>query len=242
MIPLKDTIPHRDKPFITWLLITINIFVFLFQISLPPDILEYFVYKLGFVPYDLTTLLNYGLRLELVFFLRPLITHMFLHGSWMHLIGNMWSLWLFGDNVEDRIGHLRFFVFYLLSGIVASLTHYIFNIHSTIPTIGASGAIAGVMGAYFIMFPLARIVTLVPLFWIPFFLEIPAVVFIGFWFVSQIFSGLFSLFGPVFGGGIAWWAHVGGFVFGAIAIRIFKKSLSRYRPFYDDEFYYYQFY
>lgn len=144
--------------------------------------------------------------------------------------------------MEDRVGHLRFFVFYLLSGIVASLTHYVFNIHSPVPTIGASGAIAGVMGAYFIMFPLARIVTLVPVFWIPFFFEIPAVVFIGLWFISQVFSGIFELFGPVFGGGIAWWAHVGGFIFGAVAIRIFKKKRSRYRLFFDDEYYYYQFY
>lgn len=242
MIPLKDTIPHRNKPFITWLLITINIFVFLFQISLPPNILDYFVYKLGFVPLNLTTLWNYGLRLELVFFLWPLITSMFLHGSWMHLIGNMWSLWLFGDNVEDRMGHFRFLVFYLLSGIIASLTHYFFNIHSPIPTIGASGAIAGVMGAYFIMFPLARIVTLVPVFWIPFFFEIPAIIFIGLWFISQVFSGIFELFGPVFGGGIAWWAHVGGFAFGVITIHVFKKKTSQYRSFFDDEYYYYQFY
>lgn len=242
MIPLKDTVPGREKPFVTWAIIAVNVAVFLLQISLPSNISEFLVYKFGFVPLKLTTLWGYGLWLEILYFSWSLITSMFLHGSWMHLISNMWSLWLFGDNVEDRVGHFRFFVFYLLSGIAASLTHYVFNIYSPVPTIGASGAIAGVMGAYFVMFPLARIITLVPLLWIPFFLEIPAMLFIGFWFVSQVFSGLFSLIGPVFGGGIAWWAHIGGFIFGVATISLFRKKRDQYRLFFDDEIYYYQYF
>lgn len=242
MIPLMDTIPHREKPFVTWMIIIVNFLVFLFQTSLPPDISELFVHHFSFVPVKLTNLWREGLRLEILFFSWPLITSMFLHGSWLHLIGNMWSLWLFGDNVEDRVGHLRFLVFYLLSGIIASLTHYIFNAYSSVPTIGASGAIAGVMGAYFIMFPLARIITIIPFLWVPLFVQIPAIFFIGFWFVSQFFSGLFSLLGPAFGGGIAWWAHIGGFIFGIIAIPFFRRKFKRYRSFFDDEFYYYQYF
>lgn len=215
MIPLMDTIPHRKKPFVMWMIIIVNFLVFLFQTSLPPNISEFFVYYFGFVPLRFTNLRHEGL---------PLITSMFLHGSWIHLIGNMWSLWLFGDNVEDRVGHFRFLFFYLLSGVIASLTHYIFNVNSPVPTIGASGAIAGIIGAYFVMFPRARIVTIVPFFWVPLFVQIPAVFFIGFWFVSQFYSGLFSLLGPTFGGGIAWWAHIGGFIFGVLAIPFFRKS------------------
>lgn len=144
----------------------------------------------------------------------------------MHVISNMWMLWIFGDNVEDRMGHLRFLVFYLLCGVAAGIVHFATNLNSTLPTVGASGAVAGVMGAYFLLYPRARIITMIPVFFYPLFIEIPAVFFLGLWFYSQLFSGLASLSGPMQVGGIAWWAHVGGFLTGAALRFVFVK---RYR-------------
>jgi hypothetical protein len=146
---------------------------------------------------------------------------MFLHGGFLHILGNMWSLHIFGDNVEDRMGSTRFLLFYLLCGWASGAAHLWSNWTSTVPTIGASGAIAGVMGAYLILFPKARIITLIPIFFIPYFIEIPAVVFLGIWFLFQFFYA--SLPGPEGGGGIAWWAHIGGFVFGMIAVKLFSR-------------------
>jgi len=165
---------------------------------------------------------------------------MFLHGGWMHFISNMWSLWLFGDNVEDCMGHLRFLIFYLLCGLAAGFIHFMFNPTAQVPTIGASGAIAGVMGAYFVMFPTARVITLVPIFFLPYFIEIPAVFYLGIWFMMQLFSGMFSLVLPTGAGGIAWWAHVGGFLFGILVLPFFRRR--RGRPFYADEFFYRNFF
>jgi membrane associated rhomboid family serine protease len=159
-----------------------------------------------------------------------------LHGGWLHLIGNMWVLYLFGDNVEDRMGPARYLAFYLLCGLAASLTHYAINPGSTVPTIGASGAISGVLGAYLLLFPTARVITLVPVFIIPFFFEIPAVVYLGFWFVMQLFSGTLSLAGTESSEGVAWWAHVGGFVTGMALLPVFKKSRKQYRHYYADEY------
>jgi membrane associated rhomboid family serine protease len=161
---------------------------------------------------------------------------MFLHGGWLHLIGNMWVLYLFGDNVEDRMGPARYLAFYLLCGLAASLTHYAINPGSTVPTLGASGAISGVLGAYLLLFPTARVITLVPVFIIPFFFEIPAVVYLGFWFVMQLFSGTLSLAGAEPPEGVAWWAHVGGFVTGMALLPVFKKSRKQYRHYYADEY------
>jgi membrane associated rhomboid family serine protease len=153
----------------------------------------------------------------------------------MHFIGNMWSLYLFGDNVEDRMGPVRYLLFYLLCGLVAGLSHCIAYPASEIPSIGASGAISGVYGAYFLLFPTARVITLVPILIIPFFFEIPAVVYLGVWFLTQLFSGTLALGSPDYFTGIAWWAHIGGFVAGMILLPLFKKSPQDYRPYFDDE-------
>jgi membrane associated rhomboid family serine protease len=152
----------------------------------------------------------------------PFLTSMFLHGGWGHLIGNMWSLWIFGDNVEDRMGRVRYLAFYLFTGLVAGLTHWLTNADSTLPTVGASGAIAGVLGAYFVLFPHARIIMLIPVFFIPFFFQLPAVLYLLFWFLSQVFAGtLGALAAPQDVGGVAFWAHVGGFVAGMVLHRLF---------------------
>ncbi len=235
MIPLKDTIPHRHTPFITYLLIVINVLIFFYELSLPPHYLNKLLYTFGLVPAryshpDWASFL--GLHFDNYW---PFFTCMFLHGGWFHIISNMWCLWLFGDNVEDKFGHFGFFMFYIICGLIASFTHYYFNADSTVPVIGASGAIAGVMGAYFVMFPKSRILTLIPIFFIPFFIEIPAVIFLGFWFLSQLFSGTVILFASSHVAGIAWWAHIGGFVAGMILHKIFKKDERDYFP---DEYYY----
>jgi membrane associated rhomboid family serine protease len=161
---------------------------------------------------------------------------MFLHGGWTHFIGNMWVLYLFGDAVEDRMGPARYLVFYLLCGLAAGLTHYFTNPLSSVPTVGASGAIAGVMGAYLVLFPKAQVFTLIPILFIPFFVQIPAVVFLGIWFASQLVSGTLSLVSQPSYEGVAWWAHVGGFVAGIVLLPLFKKSPEQYRRFYADEY------
>ncbi|NTW60177.1 MAG: rhomboid family intramembrane serine protease [Nitrospirae bacterium] len=218
MIPLKDTIPRRTFPFITFLLVVMNGLVFLYQLSLPERHLEDLVYLFGLVPARYTHpawTAAVGLPLDEYW---PFVTNMFLHGGWFHLIANMWSLYLFGDNVEDRLGHFRFFLFYLLAGVAANAVHFAVNHDSTLPVIGASGAIAGVMAAYLRLFPFGRIITLFPVFFIPYFFEIPAYIFMGFWFLTQVFSGAASL-ATAEGGGIAWWAHIGGFAAGFLLIK-----------------------
>jgi membrane associated rhomboid family serine protease len=218
MIPLKDTVPRRTFPFMTFLLIALNGVVFLFQLSLPGHALEDLVYLFGLVPARYTHpawTVAVGLPLDEYW---PFVTNTFLHGGWFHLIANMWSLYLFGDNVEDRLGHFRFFLFYLLAGVAANAVHFAVNHDSTVPVIGASGAIAGVMAAYLRLFPFGRIITLVPVFFIPYFFEIPAYIFMGFWFLIQVVSGTASL-AAAEGGGIAWWAHIGGFAAGFLLIK-----------------------
>ncbi len=237
MFPIKDTIPSRQFPFVTWALILANSIVFLIELSLPQWQLEHLFYRFGMVPARYSHpewAVFFGLPLDDYW---PFLTSQFLHGGWMHFVGNMWSLYLFGDNVEDRMGHLRFLIFYLLSGVCAGLVHFIFNAHSTVPAIGASGAIAGVMGAYFVMFPYSRIITLIPVFFIPYFIEIPAFVDLLVWFMSQLFSGTFALMAPEAGGSIAWWAHIGGFGFGVLSLPFFRKKKEQYRRVFDDELY-----
>ncbi len=231
MIPLYDTVPSRRSPFVTWVIISINFIFFLIEISLPPPVLQKLVFYLGIVPARYTYPAWPGEGISYW----PFVTHMFLHGGWLHFIGNMWTLWIFGDNVEDRLGHLRYAIFYFVCGLAACLTHIAFNMHSTIPVIGASGAIAGVMGAYFIMFPRARIITLIPIFIFPWVVELPALIFLGFWFLAQVFSGTFAIMAPATGVGIAWWAHAGGFVVGALLAPLIRQSKARYRRFYPDE-------
>jgi membrane associated rhomboid family serine protease len=213
LIPIRDTIPSRSVPVVTWTLIAINALVFLFELSLPPEELQAFILRFGLVPARFSAI--------------SLFTCMFLHGGWMHVIGNMWTLWIFGDNVEDRMGRARFLVFYLLTGLIAGIAHLVTNIDSPIPTVGASGAIAGVLGAYFVLFPHSRVIVLFPILFIPLFFDVPAVVFLLVWFWSQLVSGALSGLGPEDVGGVAWWAHAGGFVAGALLWWLFVHDRPR---------------
>jgi len=214
MIPLKDMTPRRSFPLMTLLLIAANVAVFIHQISLPPRAADAFIMAYGLVPAKISMALA-GRHYTLAQALVPLLTCMFLHGGWLHIIGNMWFLWIFGANVEDRLGALPFLLFYLVCGIGSGVTQAAFSWGSKIPSLGASGAISGVLGAYIIFFPGSRILTLIPLFIIFFTARIPAVIFIGLWFLVQFLSGLGSM-GAVNSGGVAWWAHVGGFLMGMI--------------------------
>jgi membrane associated rhomboid family serine protease len=215
VIPLRDTIPARSYPAVTVLLIAVNVVAFLHEVALGPA-LEAFIYTYGFIParfHELTVLAPQAV----VDRFGPIVTSMFLHGSWFHLVSNMWVLWIFGDNVEDRLGHLRYLPFYLVCGLAAAYAHYWMQPLSQVPTVGASGAIAGVMGAYFVLFPQARVITLVPILFYPLILFVPAVTFLGVWFVAQLLNGAFVLAGAgMLAGGVAWWAHAGGFVAGAL--------------------------
>jgi len=241
MIPLRDNVPGQNTPWVTWLLISVNLLIFGYQSTMPQQEIITFFNQYGFIPMDLSQTISQGFGIHLMSVIPTLLSSLFVHGSWLHVISNMWSLWLFGDNVEDSVGHFRFLLFYLAGGVTASIAHYLFNSASSLPTVGASGAIAAVMGAYLLMFPLARIHTLVPLLFIPFFFEVPALVFIGFWFVTQVFSGVSSILATIPDGGIAWWAHVGGFIFGLLVIPFIRKKRWQYRCFYEDGHYHCQY-
>jgi membrane associated rhomboid family serine protease len=224
MIPLRDTIPSSSFPFVNIVIIILNILIFFYEVSLGNQI-HLFINKYGLIPAylifssDITTF-------ERIY---PFFTSMFLHGGWFHLIGNMLFLYVFGDNVEDRMGHFRYLLFYLLSGIAAAFTQVLTNIYSTVPMVGASGAISGVLGAYMLFFPTSRILTLVPIFFFIQLVEIPAVVFLFIWFIIQFFSGIASLAVAQNTGGIAFWAHIGGFVAGLALARFFQKRRYYYR-------------
>jgi membrane associated rhomboid family serine protease len=221
MIPLGDTIPSRTVPFINYLLIGLNVVVFFFELSLGRHLNE-FIFNFGVVPARVVEALTTGYVRPAVFL--PFITSMFLHGGWWHLIGNMLFLYIFGDNVEDMFGHIRYLLFYLVAGCAAAATQVYINSSSDVPMVGASGAIAGVLGAYVLMFPGARVVTLIPIFIFFQVVELPAFVFLGIWFLIQIFSGMMALGIGADAGGVAWWAHIGGFVVGAIAVPFLRKS------------------
>ncbi|SHK29362.1 Membrane associated serine protease, rhomboid family [Anaerobranca californiensis DSM 14826] len=230
MIPLRDINPTGKFPYLTIFLIAVNTAIFIYQMGLPQDMTINFIETYGFIPGELTKAIIQGSFSQIWENIKTIISSMFLHGSFMHLISNMWALWLFGDNVEDRLGHFKFLFFYILSGVLAALVHYFFYLNSPIVTIGASGAISGIMGIYFILFPYAKIKTLFLVLWLPFFIYIPAFLYIGLWFISQISNGILSLFGPVYGFGIAWWAHIGGFVYGVYVGRKHKRKwLFRYK-------------
>lgn len=229
MLPIGDTIPSRNPPVAVWMLILANAFVFLLELSMPEAALNEFLRRFGMVParYSPPFLAEFlGLAEDDYW---PFLTSMFLHGGWTHILGNMWTLWIFGDNVEDRMGPLRFTVFYLLCGVAANLTHLALNPQSVIPAVGASGAIAGVMGAYFFLFPQSRVIVMFPVFFLPLFFELPAVAYLGFWALSQVFSGTLALAGPQNVGGVAWWAHVGGFAAGAVLHFAFVRQRGSYR-------------
>ncbi|MFC1488857.1 rhomboid family intramembrane serine protease [Thermodesulfobacteriota bacterium] len=218
MIPIRDTIPSRNYPVVNTAIIGINVALYLVELAQGPN-LDRFIYTYGLVParYSIPHSQSYFSFGQQVI---AMLSFMFLHGGLWHLLGNMWSLYIFGDNVEDRLGPFRYLVFYLLCGLTSGLSHLFFNLHSNMPTIGASGAIAGVMGAYLILYPNSKILTLIPIIFIPWFVEIPAFFFLGFWFVLQFINATVS-HGNV--SGIAWWAHIGGFIFGIIFIKTFLK-------------------
>jgi membrane associated rhomboid family serine protease len=224
MFPIRDSIPTKRFPIVNCLLIVLNILFFLFEVSLSEESLNLLVQNFGIVP-DLYT--DPNLRKSFggnLWYYLPFLSNMFLHGGWLHLIGNVWTLYIFGDNVEDRMGRLRYLAFYLLCGVLASVTHIMFNWDSPIPAIGASGAISGVMGAYMFLFLKSRVLMLIPIFYIPFFFRIPAFIYLGYWFLIQFFSGAGEFISAEVTGGVAFWAHIGGFVAGAILYRIFTDK------------------
>ena len=223
MIPLKDNIPSSRPPYVSYALIALNVLVFFWEKSYGPHF-QGIIKLLGFVPVRFLEAVGQG---SVVLAVVPVFTSMFMHAGWLHLIGNMWTLFIFGDNVEDILGRGRFLVFYLISGVASLMLFFLFSAHSRLPLVGASGAIAGVMGAYFSLFPGARVLTLVPIFIIFTVIELPAYLFLGFWFVLQFFQGAFSVVGGRIGGGVAWWAHVGGFLAGMGLIHLFAPGQAR---------------
>ena len=229
MIPLKSDNPLSSFPVMNVLLILSNIFVFLYELSLSPRAGNRLVYQFGLIPARLGMAIEptpHAHAVALVPAVITLFTCMFLHAGWLHLLGNMLFLWVFGGSVEDRLGHFGYVVFYLVCGLGAGAAHTLINWGSKLPTIGASGAISGVMGAYIVLFPRSRILTLVPLLILFFFWRIPAALMLGYWFVLQFVSGLNAL-GGADQGGVAVWAHVGGFVLGALLILVLGLRRSR---------------
>jgi len=217
MLPLRDNIPSRSLPLVNWVLIALNVLVFIYQTGLKPFALNNLINAYGVIPAQLS-LAHPSTWI-------PLVTAIFLHGGWFHLISNMWVLFIFGDNIEDRLGHFRYLGFYVLGGIFANVLQAMITPSSLIPAVGASGAIAAVLGGYFFLFPRARIVTLIPIFLYPWIVEISAFIFLGFWFVMQLYSGFQSLSMPAGSsvGGVAWWAHIGGFVIGMVMVLLFGR-------------------
>lgn len=222
MIPVRDTIPCYRTPVVTWALIAINVTIFTLLMTMPQKSAETFMYLYGLVAAryshpDWASLMGFPHDAYFSY-----ISHMFLHNGWMHIIMNMWFLYIFGDNIEDRMGKIRFIVFYLLCGLVAAFGQVYFNPETTIPVVGASGAIAGIMGAYFMMYPYARIVLWIPLFFLPIFFELPAIAFLGFWVIMQMQKATTS--GAEGVADVAWWGHLGGFVAGAFLYKFFISN------------------
>jgi membrane associated rhomboid family serine protease len=218
-IPLKDLNPRRTYPVVNVLLILTNVIVFLYQITLSPRQYQAFVMANAEIPSHVNALISGHGHFQAAFL--PLITSMFLHSGFAHIAGNMLFLWIFGDNVEDYFGHLTYLLFYFACGVGSGLCHILFNLHSSLPALGASGAISGVMGAYIVLFPRARVLTLVIIFFIP----IPAFIILGYWFLLQFVAGVTSV-GTAATGGVAWWAHIGGFLMG-MAITALSKGERR---------------
>lgn len=212
MIPLKDDNPTKTFPFITILIIIANIAVFLYEMSLGEGA-NHLIENMGAIPYEVShTYLSPQVSLTL-------ITSLFLHGGILHLLGNMLYLWIFGNNIEDAVGHVKFIFFYFITGIIASMAHILLNTNSMVPVIGASGAISGVMGAYFLFYPRARVLTLIPFFIFIRIIKVPAFFFLGFWIIFQVIN---SMSGEA---GIAWFAHIGGFAAGLILAPLFRKKV-----------------
>jgi membrane associated rhomboid family serine protease len=229
MFPIRDDQPRSSTPYVTYFLIGLNLVIYFFEWMLQvsdPASLKTLVYQFGVVPSHLSALLSGSPRYPLVAVVLPFFTSMFLHGSWMHVIGNMWFLYIFGDNVEDYLGHFKYLVFYLLGGLIAMAAQVAVDPASTVPTLGASGAIAGVLGAYFVLYPRARVLT-----WIfVVIIYLPAWIILGYWFVFQFLSGAATsiAYEGRNMGGVAFWAHVGGFIAGALLIKLFPPRPRRY--------------
>ncbi len=225
MFPLRDNIPTRHRPYMVWTILAVNVLIFVLMLPLGP-VQENGVFHLfGVVPArffhpDWAVWRGYPEGGSIAFF-----AHMFIHSGWLHIIANMWSLWIFADNVEDVMGPFRFLIFYVLCGLAALCVHMITAPDSAVPVVGASGAIGGVMGAYFFLYPHAKVVTFLPILIVPLIFEIPALFFLGAWFMSQVFSGLLA---SSDGGGVAWWAHIGGFVAGMLLLRFFRDDARCY--------------
>jgi membrane associated rhomboid family serine protease len=226
MLPLRDDQPRYSKPWVNYFLIGLNLLIFIFEWALDPRSLDALIRQFGVVPSHVASFLSGSPRYSLVDVVLPFFTSMFLHGSWMHVIGNMWFLYVFGDNVEDYLGHFKYLVFYLLAGLVAMSTQVAVSLHSSVPTVGASGAIAGVLGAYVVLYPKARVLT----WFFVFVLWVPAWIILGYWFALQFLNGTATLlaFQGQSIGGVAFWAHVGGFVSGALMIKLFPERARRY--------------
>ena len=226
MIPIRDDTPRTTTPYVTYFLVALNLLIFIFEVMLDPRSRAGFIATFGVVPTHVLALMHGHAALALI----PVITSMFLHASWLHVIFNMWALWIFGDNIEDHLGHFKYLLFYFLAGFAASALHIFFNASSSVPSVGASGAIAGVMGAYFLLYPSARVLTLIPFFFL-YFTWLPAWLVLGYWFVVQFLSGAATsiTYSHQTGGGVAFWAHVGGFVAGLALIKIFPARAPRYR-------------
>jgi membrane associated rhomboid family serine protease len=225
LIPLKDDIPSTHFPLVTVIFVCINVLVFLFQFSLGKQA-QGFAAAFGATPFEITHHVDLAPTIIFPVFL-TIFTAMFLHGGILHLAGNMLYLWIFGDNVEDAMGSIRFLFFYLACGVIAALAHIATEPNSMIPMIGASGAISGVLGAYLLLYPRAKVLTLITLFYFIRIVKLPAVILLGFWIVIQFLSGALSLTNKTGGGGVAWFAHIGGFIAGMVLIPFFKKKKLR---------------
>lgn len=226
MIPLRDDNPTGITPVLTWGLIGVNVLVFLYQVSLGPREGQFFVYEFGAIPAVITGTEALPSYLAVIPPRFSLFTNMFLHGGWLHLIGNMLYLWIFGDNIEAALGRIRYLAFYLICGVLASLAHVLSNPSSIIPSIGASGAISGVLGAYLLLYPRARVLILIPLGFFTRLMYIPAAIALGFWFLLQLLSG--SMAAGRDAGGVAFWAHIGGFIAGLLLVGLFKRREVRF--------------
>ena len=227
MLPIRDDQPRYSTPWVNYFLIGLNLVIFFFEFTLDPQSLEILIRQFAVVPSHVALFLSGSQRYSLVAILLPFFTSLFLHGSWMHVIGNMWFLYIFGDNLEDYLGPFKYLVFYLLTGVLAMGTHMVMNLHSTAPALGASGAIAGVLGAYFVLYPRARVLPwlFVLVLWVP------AWGSLGYWCVLNFLSGTATSLAVQGGrnmGGVAFWAHVGGFISGALLVKVFGERQRRH--------------
>ncbi len=228
MIPLRDNVPRSERPLVVWTLAVVCAAMFVYELLMPERALNQFLHIYGVVPARFTNPSWAAVAGYPEDGYESLVTYMFLHAGWLHILLNMWVLWIFADNVEEALGHGRFIVFYLLCGLAAVGVHILFNWRSTMPVIGASGAIAGIMGAYFRLFPRAKVVTLIPIFIFPWIIELPAITFLGIWFAVQFLSGVFGSVTQGQASGVAFWAHAGGFLTGLALVRVVLPPGCRY--------------